>query len=88
METKTIELDIPADVSVAINESEQELKNQIKTAFALALYQNEKLTLGKAAQLAGLSRFEFELVLAKNKIPVSNLTLEDVEADLSKLKNI
>jgi len=88
MEVKKIEIDIPSDLSLAVNESEQEIKEHLKLALAFMLYQQEKLTIGKAAQLAGLSRYEFERALAKNKIPISNLSLDDIETDIQKLRDL
>lgn len=88
MQVKKIELEIPSDLSLAVNASEQEIKDHLKLALAFMLYQQEKLTLGKAAQLAGLSRYEFELALSKNKIPISNLSIDDIESDIQKLRDL
>jgi len=44
------------------------------------------LTLGKATQLSGLSRLEFETELSRNKISISSLTEKDVLKDIDKLK--
>lgn len=71
---------------MALNESEKELKSRIKIILAIQLYKLQKLTIGKASQLSGLSRFEFEKELSKNKISISNLTKEDVLNDSEKLK--
>jgi len=80
-------LDGPSkDILLAINESEKELKSRIKITLAIQLYTLRKLTIGKASQLSGLSRFEFEKELSKNKISISNLTKEDVLNDSEKLK--
>ena len=73
---------------VALNESEQELKNHFQVAVAMMLFQEGKLTLGKSIQLSGLTRFEFEKSLAKNKIPVSNLKMEQIISDVDKLKDL
>ena len=82
---KTISIDFPADILLALNTDESELKDAIKTSFAIRLYLQQKVTIGKAAQLAGLSRFEFEKLLSKNQIPVSNLDIDDVLADAEKI---
>ena len=71
---------------MALNESEKELKSRIKIILAIQLYKLQKLTIGKASQLSGLLRFEFEKELSKNKISISNLTKEDVLNDGEKLK--
>lgn len=82
---KTISIDFPADILLTLNTDESELKDTIKSSFAIRLYLQQKITIGKAAQLAGLSRFEFEKLLSKNKIPVSNLDSDDVLADAKKI---
>lgn len=86
MNTQTISIDIPADILLALNETEAELKQRIKTSLAIRLYVLQKLTIGKAAQLSGLSRFEFETLLSENEISISNLTIKDVMDDRKKLK--
>ena len=86
MNTQTISIDLPSDILLALNETEAELKQRIKTSLAMRLYRLQKLTIGKAAQLSGLSRFEFETLLSDNEIPISNLTISDVMDDIKKLR--
>lgn len=86
MNTQTISIDLPSDILLTLNESEKELKNDIKFSLAIQLYLKQKLTIGKAAQIAGLSRFDFESLLSENRIPISNIDYEDVVADSLKLK--
>jgi len=86
MNTQEIKIDLPSDILLTLNESENELKKNIKISLAIRLYSLQKLTIGKAAQISGLSRYEFENLLAENNLLISNLTLEDVLGDLQKLK--
>jgi predicted HTH domain antitoxin len=86
MNTQPITIDLPSDILLALNETEDELKQGIKTSLAMRLYRLQKLTIGKAAQLSGLSRFEFETLLSENEIPISNLTIDEVMDDSKKLK--
>ena len=86
MKSITIPVEIPADIMIALNESEQELKNHFQVALAMMLFQEGKLTIGKATQLSGLTRYAFEKALAKNNIPISNPSFEQVMADVEKLK--
>ena len=88
MKNITIPVDVPLDMLIALNESEEELKNHFQVAIAMMLFQEGKLTLGKAIQLSGLTRFEFEKSLAKNKIPVSDLNIEQIMSDVNKLGNL
>lgn len=85
MSNQTISIDFPNDILLALNESENDLKKRIKITLAIQLYKLKKLTIGKAAQLSGLSRLEFENELSKNKIPISNLTETDILKDIEKL---
>lgn len=86
MNTQTISIEFPYDILLALNESETEFKQSIKTSLAIRLYKLQKLTIGKAAQLSGLPRFEFETLLSENEIPISNLTINDVMDDSRKLR--
>jgi predicted HTH domain antitoxin len=70
---------------LALNETETKFKQSIKISLAMRLYDQQKLTIGKAAQLSGLPRFEFETLLSENEIPISNLTINDVMEDNKKL---
>lgn len=88
MKNITIPVDIPSDMLIALNESEKELKFHFQVAIAMMFFQEGKLTLGKAIQLSGLTRFEFEKSLAKNKIPVSDLNVEQIMLDVGKLKDL
>lgn len=86
MEKQTINIDFPSDILLALNETEDELKQRIKIELAVRLYNLQKLTIGKAAQIAGLSRLQFEKILSENEVPISNLTIDDVIEDPKKLK--
>ncbi len=85
MTVQTINIDLPSDILLTLNESEQELKSRIKLYLAIQLYVQQKVTIGKAAQIAEMSRFQFESALSDNKIPISFLEIEDVINDAEKL---
>jgi predicted HTH domain antitoxin len=52
------------------------------------LFKEGKLTIGKATQLSGLSRFEFEKLLAKNKISISELKIDQIFSDVEKMQEL
>jgi predicted HTH domain antitoxin len=86
MSTQSISIDFPTDILLAINESENDLKKRIKIILAIQLYKSQKITIGKAAQISGLTRLEFEKVLSDNNISISNLNERDILRDIEKLK--
>ncbi len=83
--TRNVKLQIPQDVFIALNVNENELIYNLKLNYAIELYRTGKLTIGKAAQLAGVKRYTFECMLADRKIPVSNITLQEINNDVKKL---
>ncbi|NJL57677.1 UPF0175 family protein [bacterium] len=68
---------IPDDVIRTAKISEAELKLEI----AILLFQQKKISTGKARQLAGLNLIEFRQELAKRNICV-HYDIEDLQADL------
>jgi predicted HTH domain antitoxin len=58
-------LEVPGDVleSARLNAAE------LKTELAIALYAQQRLSTGKARELAGMSLWEFRQVLAARRIP-------------------
>jgi len=59
-------LTIPDDIVYATGMTEAELMQEV----AILLFQKEKLTLGQASRLAGMSQLRFQHLLASRQIPV------------------
>jgi predicted HTH domain antitoxin len=64
--TGTMPVTIPDEVLVAADLSELELKREV----ALALFQQERLTLAQASRLAEMSQLAFQALLADRQIPI------------------
>ena len=54
---------------------------------AIGLYKRETVSLGRAAELAGLSSPEFLNELGRRRIPI-NYTSEDLRSDLAALQSL
>ena len=50
--------------------------------FAIKLFEAEKLSLGKAAEVAGLSYRTFFELLTKYGVPITTMTAEDIEQEI------
>lgn len=61
---------------------------EARVEIACRLFDAEKLALWPAAQLAGLSRVEFEEELSKRRIPIYRPTVADFKADLEALDRL
>jgi predicted HTH domain antitoxin len=53
---------------------------------AIWLFQQERVSLGKAAELAGLNRFDFEAELKRRNLPAYVYTEEMFQQDLETIK--
>lgn len=61
---------------------------EARVEIACRLFDAGKLHLWPAAQLAGMTRTQFEGELLQRKIPIYRPTLEDVMADLEAFKRL
>jgi predicted HTH domain antitoxin len=66
----SITLDIPNNIHEALHVTPAEAEPRLKLELAVALYAQNTLGLGKAAELAGMSRLDFNDVLAERGIPM------------------
>jgi predicted HTH domain antitoxin len=61
--------------------------NQLMIDLSVYLYDKERLTMGQAKKLAGLSQVEFQKELSKRNINIK-YEVEDFEDDLKTLENL
>ena len=62
------------------------LSQEIRASYALWLYQNERVTLAKAAELAGLNLYDFMTVCKNNQTPVIDVSREELLAEIDGFK--
>jgi predicted HTH domain antitoxin len=79
---KQVVLTYPDDLARAVQLTEEELAFQIRLMAALKMFELGKLSSGKAAELAGLSRVEFLEACGRYHVPVFNYNAEDLEGEL------
>lgn len=74
-------LTLPDDLLSAAHLTE----DQLLVELAVALFQQERITFGRAARLAGLPQLDFQRVLAHRRIPL-HYDQQDLEEDLIRLR--
>jgi predicted HTH domain antitoxin len=74
---RTFEINIPENV-------ELEEKDVVKF-LAAKLYESGKLSLGQAADMAGLSKFSFAEILADYDVSIFNYPASDIKRDAAKI---
>jgi hypothetical protein len=79
---KELVLSNPDDLAESIRMTPEELATQIRLMAALKMFELGKLTSGKAAELAGLSRADFLDACGRYRVSAFNDPPEDLEAEL------
>ncbi|MCZ6636032.1 MAG: UPF0175 family protein [bacterium] len=79
---KQITLEYPDDFEAAVQATPEELAAQIRLMAALKMFELAKLSSGKAAELAGMSRTEFFEMCGRYRVSVFNYPSEELEAEL------
>lgn len=73
--------EIPDGTAEALGVPANEVEHELRKELALALYSRGALSAGKSAELAGMVRRDFELLLAERKV-VRSYDLAESQRDL------
>lgn len=86
---KELVVTYPDDLDQAIRLTPGELAAQFRLMAALKMFELGKLSSGKAAELAGLSRVEFMEACGRYRVSLYNYFPEEIEAELqSDVENV
>jgi len=75
-------LDIPEEILISLKETTHEFSRELLMLAAVKLFELGKLSSGRAAQLAGISRICFLQSLASYKVPIFDLSEEELKQDM------
>lgn len=78
----TVQLQIPEEVLISLKETPETIARELQILAAVKLFELGKLSSGRAAQLAGISRVQFLLLLGKYQVSPFSLTTEELERDV------
>ncbi len=81
--SSTISIEVPRDVIHATRMTPQELRREL----AVYLFQQKRLSLGKAREMAGMTVWTFQQLLGSREISI-HYDIEDYEEDLATLKEL
>lgn len=71
------------DLLVALGQTPEEIDEYLRFWLAVKLFELGRLSLGKAAELAGMKKIHFMDELGRRKIPIMNLDDEQFARELS-----
>lgn len=76
-------LQMPDDVFAALRRSPEEFARELRLAAAVHWYSRGEISQEKAAEIAGLNRKEFLLALAREKVDVFLVDIDDLRRELA-----
>ncbi|ODS38983.1 MAG: hypothetical protein A7316_06540 [Candidatus Altiarchaeales archaeon WOR_SM1_86-2] len=87
MKTIHTTIDLPESVLFACRTKKRELSWLVKTAFALEMYREGIVSMGKAAELLGITKNEMLGILKDRGVPL-NYDVEELEEDRKTWKKL
>jgi len=79
-------IDIPDDLFLSINETQQNLVQMVKQKLAFELYKNHKISISQGAKFVNMDIYSFIKLLNEHQIHA--IDDYDIEAELNALKGI
>ncbi|NES99527.1 MAG: UPF0175 family protein [Sphaerospermopsis sp. SIO1G1] len=79
----SISLEIPEEVLISLKETPESISREISILAAVKLFELGKLSSGRAAQLAGMSRVEFLMTLGRYQVSPFALNSQELEQDIN-----
>jgi predicted HTH domain antitoxin len=67
-------------------QAEPQIRKDIRNSYALWLFQRERVTLVRAAELAGMGVYDFMTVCKDNRVPVIDVSRDELLEELAGFK--
>jgi predicted HTH domain antitoxin len=82
MITTELKLKVPEDILYTLNETKNDFIKMMKLFTAMELYRMQKLSMGKASELAEMNKTAFMFELGKHEIPAINYDIDDFKDEV------
>jgi len=77
-----VQLDIPEETLISLKTDAESFAQDLKLLGAIKLFELGRLSSGRAAQLAGMSRVEFLMTLGRYGVSPFQMTEEELQQDI------
>ena len=84
MKTEELTIKYPSGFELAVHMSKEEMEQHIRLMAALKMFELGKVSSGKAAELAGMTRVEFLEACGRYRVSVFNYSPEELEKEIKK----
>lgn len=85
MRTTELILKVPEEILYTLNETKPDFIKKMKFFTAMELYKMQKLSMGKAAELAEMNKVDFMFELGKHEIPTINYDEDDFRDEVERI---
>ncbi|NJE25877.1 UPF0175 family protein [Thermococcus sp. MV5] len=82
-----VSVSIPQDLIRILKISERDLPRMVRLYLVIELYREGKISLGKAAEIAGITRWEMMEVLSSKGVPLQ-YDEDDLKEDIDTLERV
>ena len=80
----TVQVRFETDIFSTLRKSPHEIAAEMRSAAAIIWYAQGRISQGRAAEIAGMSRLEFVDALAKSGVAASQETLDELDEVLAR----
>jgi len=84
MKTDELKMKYPSGFEHSVHMTKEEMEQHIRLMAALKMFELGKISSGKAAELAGMSRVEFLEACGRYRVSIFNYPPEEAEKELRK----
>jgi predicted HTH domain antitoxin len=84
MKTEELKIKYPAGLEFSVHMTKEEMEQHIRLMAALKMFELGKISSGKAAELAGMSRVEFLETCGRYRVSVFNYPPEEIEEEIKR----
>jgi len=85
MKMTELKLNIPEDILYTLNETKKNFTRKMRLYAAMELYRMQKLSMGKASELAEMNKIDFMFELGKYDIPAINYDVDDFQEEAERI---
>lgn len=80
--TNTFTIELPADILTKFARTPEAFAREVRLAAAIEWYREGRVSQGKGAEIAGMSRIEFLDALFRAKVPACQVTVDELMDDV------
>ncbi|MEW6102860.1 MAG: UPF0175 family protein [bacterium] len=88
METKTIKMELPKDIFLALRKYDKDVEKGLRVFSSLFLFKTRRFSLGKAKELSDPSLSEFMELTRRERIPIRDYSEEEIKEEIEGAKRI